>query len=329
MKIENVLERITNEYNKLVIDKNNLADEFAESERMLASELKTSNNHKISTEDFKKAKNKLSSSESKLAYLNKSHEKKFELEIKLQIELNKLTDLWHKEFLLINKELHDVSEKKNALKFSAEYRGDKSSMNDYLFTVLGGSIVRKPTLNKISEQYPDFIEIYSNLDNAKKNAGNNSEKFADAFKENIKSLLTYQTPNKYTIKYHGTELEHHSLGQRASALILFVLDQEEHDVIIIDQPEDDLDSKTIYDDVILMLKKIKPSVQFIFATHNPNITVLGDAEQIHACTYSDDKITICSGALDDLNQQKLVVNVMEGGKEAFERRKEIYTEWKS
>jgi chromosome segregation protein len=105
--------------------------------------------------------------------------------------------------------------------------------------------------------------------------------------QNLKSLLTYQTPNKFTIIYRGKELQHHSLGQRASALILFVLSQKENDVIIIDQPEDDLDNQTIYEDVIKLIRQMKPEVQFIFATHNPNIPVLGDAELVHACSFTD------------------------------------------
>jgi chromosome segregation protein len=149
------------------------------------------------------------------------------------------------------------------------------------------------------------------------------------FKKNLKTLLTYQTPNKFTILYRGKELQHHSLGQRASALILFVLSQQENDVIIIDQPEDDLDNQTIYEDVIKLIRTMKPKVQFIFATHNPNIPVLGDAEQVHACSFMDNKVSICSGSVDNQTTQRTIVNIMEGGQEAFNRRKEIYQIWKS
>jgi ABC-type cobalamin/Fe3+-siderophores transport system ATPase subunit len=158
--------------------------------------------------------------------------------------------------------------------------------------------------------------------------GSNPENFINIFVENLRALLTYQVPNKFTITYHGMELEHHSLGQRASALMLFVLGQRENDVVIIDQPEDDLDNQTIYEDVIKLILELKPEIQFIFATHNPNIPVLGDAEQIHACSFSDEKIEIESGAVDDPAQQSRIVEIMEGGREAFERRKEIYRIWK-
>ncbi len=118
------------------------------------------------------------------------------------------------------------------------------------------------------------------------------------------------------------------MGQRASALILFVLSQRENDVIIIDQPEDDLDNQTIYEDVIKLIRLMKPKVQFIFATHNPNIPVLGDAEQVHACSFMDDCVSVQSGSVDTSEIQKTIVNIMEGGQEAFNRRKEIYQIWK-
>ncbi len=123
-------------------------------------------------------------------------------------------------------------------------------------------------------------------------------------------------------------MQHHSLGQRASALILFILNQRENDIIIIDQPEDDLDNQTIYEDVIKLIRQMKAEVQFIFATHNPNIPVLGDAEQVYSCSFMDDKVSVQAGSVDDSNTQKIIVNIMEGGQEAFNRRKEIYQIWK-
>jgi ABC-type lipoprotein export system ATPase subunit len=117
------------------------------------------------------------------------------------------------------------------------------------------------------------------------------------------------------------------MGQRASALILFILSQGENDVIMIDQPEDDLDNQTIYADVIRLIERIKKSTQFIFATHNPNIPVLGDAEQVMACSFSDGRIHVKAGGIDSREMQQSIVDIMEGGKDAIDRRKEIYSLW--
>ena len=111
--------------------------------------------------------------------------------------------------------------------------------------------------------------------------------------------------NKVEIYYHEKLLRHHSIGQRASALILFILAQSDNDIILIDQPEDDLDNKIIYDEVISSIVKKKQGIQFIFATHN-----------------------VSQGNIDLKETHKQIVDIMEGGKEAFDKRQLIYTSWK-
>ena len=95
----------------------------------------------------------------------------------------------------------------------------------------------------------------------------------------------------------------------------------------IDQPEDDLDNQTIYEDVIKLICQLKQKTQFIFATHNANFPVLGDAEQVLACEYTQDAIAIKAGSIDVHDIQHKIVSIMEGGKDAFHRRKEIYDVW--
>jgi hypothetical protein len=328
LKTETVLEALKNERKNLFAVKNALADEFATVERTLAEELKTSDDQNISTDEFLAKKKKLASAESALAALSKSVNLKTILQTELSKELQNLNNLWHKEFQIIKDALNEVSGKNEALKFLVEYKEDKKSFIDYFKNVFKGSGARDATFQGIVEKYRDFIDIYSDFENAKKMFGSNPDKLIEYFEQNLNILLTYQTPNKYTITYHDMKLADHSLGQRASALVLFVLGQKENDVIIIDQPEDDLDNQTIYEDVIKLIREMKHSVQFIFATHNPNIPVLGDAEQIHTCSFTDGKIDVISGGLDDIEQQKRIVKIMEGGKEAFDRRREIYQIWK-
>jgi len=93
-------------------------------------------------------------------------------------------------------------------------------------------------------------------------------------------------------------------------------------------PEDDLDNQTIFEDVIKLVRSLKPSIQFIFGTHNANFPVLGDAEQVGACTFTSGTSDIQTGSIDDPDIQKAIVSIMEGGREAFDRRKEIYQLWK-
>jgi len=305
-----------------------LVEEFAEIERKLAEELKSSGTQNISSDEFLNLQKKLGTAKQLIAELKKQSVQKSALQTSLLEELQKLNDLWHKEFTLIKQELDKVGTSSTSLSIASGYKEDRQAFLSFMKEMFKGSGIRETTYQGIVDHYQDFTGIYRDLENAKRYFGSNPQILGDLFMQHLKPLLTYQTPNKFTIKYRGKELQHHSLGQRASALILFVLSQRENDVIIIDQPEDDLDNQTIYEDVIKLIRQMKSDVQFVFATHNPNIPVLGDAEQVHACSFMDDKVSVQSGSVDDAYTQKTIVNIMEGGQEAFNRRKEIYQIWK-
>ena len=72
---------------------------------------------------------------------------------------------------------------------------------------------------------------------------------------------------------------------------------------------------------------LKGKMQFIFETHNANIPVLGDSEKIISYKYYEKKIDVHSGTIDYPETQKQIVTIMEGGEEAFNRRKNIYEIW--
>ena len=93
------------------------------------------------------------------------------------------------------------------------------------------------------------------------------------------------------------------------------------------QDENKKRNQVTLDEVIKELKKIKGNMQFIFATHNANIPVLGDSEKVVSCSYDEKKITVHSGTIDNHQTQRFIVDIMEGGDEAFNRRKNIYSIW--
>ena len=305
-----------------------MVDEFAEIERKLSEELKETGNTNISSEEFLALKTKSSKAVTQIGVLQKQKDEFAGHQEILLKEVKALNDLWHEEFLLIKSELEKIEKESSSITIDSQYKGDKADFVDTMKEYCKGSGLRDTTFQGIASQYSDFASMYKDLDTAKQHFGSNPQLFTVRLLANLESALTYQVPNKFIIKYRGKELQHHSLGQRASALILFVLSLKENDVIIIDQPEDDLDNQTIYEDVIKLIRDMKPGVQFIFATHNPNIPVLGDAELVHACSFMDEKVAVQSGSVDAQDTQKTIVNIMEGGQEAFNRRKEIYKIWK-
>ena len=117
-----------------------------------------------------------------------------------------------------------------------------------------------------------------------------------------------------------------STGQQCTAVLhLLLLDNQ--DPLILDQPEDNLDNAFIAERIVAELRRAKLSRQFLFATHNANIPVFGDAEWIGVLSVEDNKGLILpeqQGAIDMPEVQKLAANLLEGGKSAFNQRREKY-----
>lgn len=124
-------------------------------------------------------------------------------------------------------------------------------------------------------------------------------------------------------------LERLSPGQRSTAILLLVM-QESKDPLLIDQPEDDLDNRFIYEDIVKRLREAKPSRQFLVATHNANIPILGDAEQIVALDAREVDgppvrgLVRGRGSIDSEPVRDAAEEILEGGKEAFALRQEKY-----
>lgn len=115
-----------------------------------------------------------------------------------------------------------------------------------------------------------------------------------------------------------------SVGQRATAVLLLLL-LESKTPLAVDQPEDDLDNRFIADDIVPIIKSEKLKRQFIFATHNANLPVLGDAELIVGLQVQQGQAEIFArGSLDTPEIHQLVEEVLEGGREAFETRRIKY-----
>lgn len=125
-------------------------------------------------------------------------------------------------------------------------------------------------------------------------------------------------------------LEALSTGQKATAVLLLLL-LESDAPLIVDQPEDDLDNRFITEGVVPRMREEKLRRQFIFSTHNANIPVLGDAELIVGLSASGEaergRAAIdpkYMGSIDAQPVRELVEEILEGGKEAFERRRRKY-----
>ncbi|MCB9434107.1 MAG: AAA family ATPase [Ardenticatenaceae bacterium] len=153
----------------------------------------------------------------------------------------------------------------------------------------------------------------------------NKDEFDPNKLETLLELEHLQIQDLPIIMLDGEPIEELSPGQRCSTLIPIIL-LESSSPLIIDQPEDNLDNKLVFDLVVDILRSLKQKRQIIVATHNPNIPVSGDAEQVVVYeTISKDKCTISTqGSIDDDAVVDKIKAIMEGSEDAFRIRAQKY-----
>jgi hypothetical protein len=137
-------------------------------------------------------------------------------------------------------------------------------------------------------------------------------------------ILTWSPEDDLRIEYQRdgrwAAISQGSQGQRSAALLAFLLAFGEGPIVL-DQPEDDLDNHLIYELIVQQIRENKLRRQLIVVTHNPNVVVNGDAELVHVMEFGRGQCFLQqSGALQDKAVRDEVCRVMEGGRDAFERR---------
>lgn len=304
-----------------------LADEFAEIKREIKDDTLDADSFVKMTADLEKIKEKLNQ-------LNEAAMSKTKIEATFLEAARKRNDVLLDTFNAYKRETERINQSQSELKIEISFKGDREGFKAQMKSDFRGTGISDSKYQIMSERFIDYVALIEDwiLFDGKQLRTiitlTEYNKLAEKLQTQYSALVRQQVENKVDIFYHDKLLRQHSIGQRASALILFILTQDNNDIIFIDQPEDDLDNKVIYDEVITAVLKKKPNIQFIFATHNANIPVLGDAERILVAEFQDTKIDISQGNIDLDTTHKQIVDIMEGGREAFDKRQLIYTSWR-
>lgn len=208
---------------------------------------------------------------------------------------------------------------------------------DWFNHVLQGSRVRTQDKEAIAEEYqPEklaqlvdernterLIEDVNITETAAENIVNH-----DDLRARVHELQTLEIHDRPLIEVQDEgewkPLERMSDGQQCTALLSIAM-LERNRPLIVDQPEDMLDNEFIYDVVVDVLQRVKQTRQIICATHNANIPILGDAEQI-LVMWSDGRSGFFQdrGSIDKPNVRTKAQKILEGGKEAFSKRTRKY-----
>ena len=162
-----------------------------------------------------------------------------------------------------------------------------------------------------------------------------SNKYKDTLSKilnSTKDYLEYLSSMSYlhinfVLKMGGVDLSLLSPGQRGSVLLVFYLAlSKDKKPLIIDQPEDNLDNQSIFNKLVPCILEAKKKRQIIIVTHNPNLAVACDAEQIIYCSLSDGKckITYETGSIENPTMKQHIIDVLEGTIPAFSLRQDKY-----
>lgn len=133
---------------------------------------------------------------------------------------------------------------------------------------------------------------------------------------------------RYEISYDGVDIRKLSPGTRGIVLLLLylALDDADDRPLIIDQPEENLDPKSVFKELVSLFITAKTKRQVIIVTHNANLVVNTDADQIIVADAGTHlagglpPITYVAGGLEDANIRKAVCDILEGGEDAFRER---------
>ena len=223
------------------------------------------------------------------------------------------------------------------VRLDIKFRQNKKKLLDYLTSHLIG--VGEKSISGIAE-YDDF-DVFTFANNCRQGADKLIENYgltkrvADTIVstltgENLRIIEEMELEDIVEIELNVNgkfkKLKDLSKGQQCTAILnLLLLDNK--DPLIIDQPEDNLDNSFIAENLVKTLRSNKIKRQYILATHNANIPVFGDAEQIITMEEEEGNGRIAIdglGSIDDQGVKEKVIGILEGGPDAFRMREEKY-----
>jgi hypothetical protein len=188
-----------------------------------------------------------------------------------------------------------------------------------------------------SDLRPELEELLNRLESERGDVGGEfrdpaltlrSGSSVDSFLADIADLEWLDV--RFGLTGDGLPLSLLSPGQRGLVLALFYLVVDTRTTpLLLDQPEENLDNETITSLLVPAIREAAGRRQTIVVTHNPNLAIVGDADQIVHCQLKDKVFSVTSGAISEVDVATFAVNVLEGTKPAFDTRQQIYDSFTS
>ncbi len=263
-------------------------------------------------------------------------------EKELRTKRNKIIGRWKaiddtsNPFLII--ELQPMADVENANEtFRQLLRKPGGEFSDYIYASIDeegtsrgiiANIISEVEATRWNKRKTEVEEFLSATEADKKNLDVRLARQLDSLKQNtpedIDRLLVWVPEDRLVLKFRkqGREedIQTGSAGERTAGMLGLLLALNDIPLII-DQPEDDLDTKLISNFVVEGFKKLKQKRQLLIVTHNPNIAVNANSDNVvHMDFVSGQIIKAGNNALQDKQIRNAVCDVMEGGRDALDKR---------
>lgn len=260
----------------------------------------------------------------------------------IYMKKNKISQIYKEKYMYISNainvlDINDLDKPKIEINFCL----DIDSMSDKLFnninhnikSIFWGKDQAKQNLIGLLEHVDinSFDSLIDGLDSISNGLKKYSSYYEKLFKDreeffNVLYGLDYIDIN-YNLKLGEKMLSKLSPGERGLVLLIFYLVLDKDNLpLIIDQPEDNLDNQSIFKKLVPYIIKAKERRQIIIVTHNPNIAVACDSEQIiySKMNNEDMEIRYIYGSMESKETSQYIIDVLEGTQPAFDKRKNKY-----
>ena len=293
------------------------------------------------------ARRKLNGDKEKIQQELDKYTKQIENLAQIRTKRNLLLDRFeiaHKDNFATRKKMFDslTGESQGKLKLDIRYAANRASLKNELWSLRSGSGIHRTDTDTVADsimprQIVDLI-INNDASALSQKAGLallNAEKLIDTLnsKEDMSEVfaLSYSVyPQDIpSIKFKKDDGEYYpisevSTGQKCTALLIIALSEGTRPVII-DQPEDSLDTTSVYEDIVTKLRSSKEKRQFILTTHNASVGVASDSDNfIVLKSSSSHGVVDCCGAIDREKVKKEIIQHLEGGPLPYSLRHKKY-----
>lgn len=214
--------------------------------------------------------------------------------------------------------LKDIVITHNKLNYKGKFYGQKETDEKLSKLITNTDFSSEDSIIQLIDEV--ISDVYENLDSSENKIPDKKSYYDKLFG------LSYLEVD-YHMVMGGRTLTELSPGERGIVLLMFYLALNKSNLpIIIDQPEDNLDNQSVFNRLVPCICEAKKKRQVIIVTHNPNIAIACDAEQIIYSSMDKRKISITyeTGAIEEKCMREHVINVLEGTMPAFDLRSSKY-----